>query len=172
MNASPVHRLTGRSIKFKHNTMKSSVSASQLIIRLIPGVTFFLEGIQKFLYANTVGVGKFTEIGIQHPGFWAPFVGVVEIVFGALLIIGLFTRLATVPLLIDMAVAFIYTKWPVLIAKGFLPMFHEYRTDYAMTLSLVCLLITGAGTYSLDRLFRLGSGTRSESPGIHNIINQ
>ena len=134
--------------------MINPISASQLIIRFIPGITFLLEGIQKFLYASTIGVGKFTEIGIPHPGFWAPFLGVVEIVFGAMLIIGLFTRLATIPLLIDMAVAFIYTKWPILASKGFLPMFHEYRTDYAMTLSLISLLITGAGYYSLDRVLQ------------------
>jgi putative oxidoreductase len=65
----------------------------------------------------------------------------------------LFTRLATLPLIIDMAVAFIYTKWPILISKGFFPMFHEYRTDYAMTLCLIYLLISGAGYYSIDRMF-------------------
>ncbi len=133
--------------------MKNYSAKSQIIIRLIPGITFLLEGVQKFLYVETVGAGRFTAIGIGHAGFWAPFVGVVEIVFGILLIVGLFTRLATLPLIIDMAVAFIYTKWPIVISKGFFPMFQEYRTDYAMTLCLIYLLITGAGYYSLDRRF-------------------
>lgn len=130
--------------------MQNYLSKPQIIIRLIPGITFLLEGIQKFLYADTLGVGRFLHIGIPHPAFWGPFVGVVEILFGFLLIIGLFTRIAAIPLIIDMAVAFIYTKWPLLVHKGFFPMFHDYRTDFAMTLCLIFLLITGAGYYSLD----------------------
>jgi uncharacterized membrane protein YphA (DoxX/SURF4 family) len=132
--------------------MNTKIKNPILLIRLIPGIVFFLEGIQKFLYASTLGVGRFEQIGIPHAGFWAPFVGVVEIVCGLFITIGLFTRLATIPLLIDMIVAFIYTKYPILIEKGFLPMFHEYRTDFAMTLSLIYLLITGSGSFSFDNM--------------------
>lgn len=128
------------------NLSKNSI----LLIRLVPGIVFFLEGIQKFLYADTLGVGRFVNIGIPHAAFWAPFVGVVEIVCGTLIIFGLFTRLATIPLLINMVVAFIYTKWPLLLEKGFLPMFHEWRTDYSMILSLIFLLVAGAGRSSID----------------------
>ena len=132
--------------------MQRFSSKPQILIRLIPGIVFLLEGIQKFLYADQLGVGRFIKFSIPHAIFWSPFVGVVEIVFGAMLIAGFKTRLATIPLLIDMMVAFIYSKWPLLIHKGFFPMFHEYRTDYAMTLSLIFLLITGAGYFSLDRI--------------------
>lgn len=132
--------------------MSQNSSKATLLVRLIPGLVFFIEGIQKFLYADTLGVGRFIHIGIPHAAFWGPFVGVVEIVFGFLLIIGLMTRIATIPLIIDMAVAFYYTKWPILVHKGFFPMFHDYRTDFAMTLCLIFLLITGAGYYSLDRI--------------------
>lgn len=123
-----------------------------LLIRLIPGVVFFLEGIQKFIYPDKLGVGRFIGIGMPYADFWAPFVGVVEITCGLLIIIGLYSRLATIPLLIDMAVAFIYTKWPLLLEKGFLPMFHEWRTDYSMILSLCFLLFSDPGFYSLDKL--------------------
>ena len=133
--------------------MKGSVLKSLVLIRLIPGLVFLSEGIQKFLYADTLGVGRFLHIGIPQAGFWGPFVGGVEIVFGFLLIIGLFTRIATIPLIIDMIVAFIYTKWPLLIHKGFFPMFHDYRTDFAMTLCLVFLLINGSGGFSVDHIF-------------------
>jgi len=135
--------------------MQNDNSKLQIIIRLIPGITFLLEGIQKFLYVDQLGVGRFLNFGIPHAIFWSPFVGVVEIVFGTLLVLGLKTKLSTIPLLIVMIVAFIYTKRPILVSKGFFPMFHEYRTDYAMTLSLVYLLIAGGGFYSLDHfLFR------------------
>lgn len=75
-------------------TQKTS-GVSPFIIRLIPGVVFLLEGVQKFLYADTLGVGRFTTLGIQPASFWAPFTGVVEITCGLLLLLGLLTRLAT-----------------------------------------------------------------------------
>jgi uncharacterized membrane protein YphA (DoxX/SURF4 family) len=49
-----------------------------------------------------------------------------------------------------MITAFITTKWPILMHKGFWPMAHEYRTDFAMTLLLIYLLIFGAGKWSVD----------------------
>lgn len=125
---------------------------AQVIIRFIPGIIFLLEGIQKFLSPDDLGVGRFIAIGISDAGFWAPFVAVVEIASGALLIIGLFTRMAAIPLLINMAVAFVYTKWPLLVNKGFFPMFHEYRTDFAMTGLLIYLLINGSGIGSPDKI--------------------
>lgn len=133
--------------------MNSILYKSIFLIRFIPGFVFFLEGIQKFLYEDTLGVGRFIKIGIPHAEFWALFVGIVEIVFGVLLILGFKTRWSAVPLLIDMMVAFIYTKWPLLIEKGFLPMFHDYRTDFAMTLCLIFLIINGSGAFSLDYYF-------------------
>lgn len=122
------------------------------LVRLVPGLVFLFEGIQKFIYADTLGAGRFMRIGIPHAAFWGPFVGVVEIVCGLLLVVGLFTKLVTIPLIIDMIVAFIYTKWPLLTDKGFFPMFHDYRTDFAMTLCLIFLLTTGPGYYALDNL--------------------
>jgi len=79
----------------------------------------------------------------------APFVGTVEIVCGTLLLIGLFTRLAAIPLLCVILVAIVTTKIPML-ANGVWAMLHEARTDFSMFLGLVFLLIAGAGTMSLD----------------------
>lgn len=106
-----------------------NVNSMVWLIRLIPGLVFLFEGKQKFTYANTLGAGRFINIGIPHATFWGPFVGVVEIAGGFLLVLGLFTRVAVIPLLVDMIVAFIYTKWPLLVHRGFFPMFHDYRTD-------------------------------------------
>jgi uncharacterized membrane protein YphA (DoxX/SURF4 family) len=77
------------------------------------------EGIQKFLFPAALGVGQFAKIGIPAPQFFGPFVGVVEIVCGALLILGLFSRLASIPLLIDILVAIATTKIPMLFKSGF-----------------------------------------------------
>src|SRR5712691_6981594 len=108
------------------------------------------EGIQKFLFPDSLGVGRFVKIGIPSPQVMAPFVGVVEIVCGSLLLIGFVTRLATVPLLIDIAVAIYSTKIVTFAKNGFWGTLHEARTDVSMLLGLVFLLLVGAGSLALD----------------------
>jgi putative oxidoreductase len=145
----------------------TSAPASVILIRLVVGGVFLSEGIQKFLYPAENGVGRFTKIGIPAPEVMAPFVGVVEIVCGALILIGLLTRLAAIPLIINMLVAILSTKIPILLGQGFwgfslrtLPyygfwgMAHEARTDFAMLLGSIFLLIVGAGAWSLDARLR------------------
>jgi uncharacterized membrane protein YphA (DoxX/SURF4 family) len=122
-----------------------------ILIRLLVGAVFLSEGIQKFLFPAALGVGRFTKIGIPAPQFFAPFVGVVEIVCGTLLIVGLVTRLAAIPLMIDISVAIITTKIPILSTAGFWSMAHEARTDYCMLLGLLFLLLVGSGPFSIDR---------------------
>ena len=73
-------------------------------------------------------------------------------VCGSLVLVGLVTRLASVPLIIDILVAIMTTKVPILLAKGFWPMIHEARTDWSMLLGSVFLLLNGAGSWSLDRV--------------------
>ena len=114
------------------------------------GSVFLSEGIQKFLFPQELGVGRFEHIGIPVPEFFGPFVGSVEIVCGTLLIIGLATRLASVALLINILVAITTTKGPLLIQKGFWVAAHEARTDYAMILGLIFLITAGGGSTSLD----------------------
>ena len=131
--------------------LSTNAPRATILIRLLVGAVFLSEGIQKFLFSATLGVGRFMKIGIPAPQFFAPFVGVVEIVCGTLLIIGLFTRLSTIPLIIDISVAIITTKVPMLSAAGFWSMVHEARTDYCMLLGLVFLLLVGSGPFSIDR---------------------
>ncbi len=112
---------------------------------------FLSEGIQKFLFPASLGVGRFVKIGIPHPSLMAPFVGAFEIACGACLIIGLLTRLAAIPLLVDISVAIATTKVPMLRHQGFWPAAHEARTDFCMLLGLLFLLIVGAGPISFDQ---------------------
>jgi uncharacterized membrane protein YphA (DoxX/SURF4 family) len=62
----------------------TSAGRELILIRLIVGGVFLSEGIQKFLFPNDLGVGRFSKIGIPSPEVLAPFVGVCEIVCGAL----------------------------------------------------------------------------------------
>ena len=143
--------------------LRSDAPAAVALIRLMVGGVFLSEGIQKFLFPDQLGAGRFVRIGIPLPEATGPFVGVVEIVCGSLVLLGLGTRLAAIPLLINISVAILSTKIPILIGHGFwdfqLPklafygwwsMLHEARTDLSMWLGLVYLLIVGAGTWSVD----------------------
>jgi putative oxidoreductase len=121
-----------------------------LLIRILVGWVFVSEGIQKFLFPVQLGVGRFEKIGIPSPHFMAPFVGTVEIVCGTLLLVGLFTRLAAVPLVAVILVAITTTKIGMIAKSGIWSMLHEARADFSMLLGLVFLLITGAGTLSAD----------------------
>ncbi len=142
---------------------QTSAPGAVILIRLMVGLVFFEEGIQKFLFPAIQGAGRFARIGIPSPTTMAYFVGAVEIVCGALIVIGLFTRLAAIPLLIDISVAIASTKIPILLGHGYwrfhLPqlsrygmwaMFSEARTDFSMLLGLLFLLTVGAGPWSID----------------------
>lgn len=122
-----------------------------VIPRLVVGLVFVSEGIQKFLFPETVGAGRFAKIGFSDPEFIAAFVAVFEISCGILVLAGFVTRIAVIPLLIIMMTAIIRTKIPILQDKGFWTMAHEARTDFAMTMLLIFLLIYGAGRLSADK---------------------
>jgi putative oxidoreductase len=121
-----------------------------IIIGIIAGLVFSTEGIQKFLFPDLLGPGRFAKIGFSNPEFWAYFTATFEITCSLLILIGLLTRIAAIPLFIIMATAFVTTKWPLLVTKGFWVMAHEYRTDFAMTLLLIYLIISGGGKWSAD----------------------
>jgi uncharacterized membrane protein YphA (DoxX/SURF4 family) len=137
----------------RNATWADRAAKAILLIRILVGWVFLSEGIQKFLFPDSLGVGRFVKIGIPSPQVMAPFVGVVETVCGALVLVGLFTRLATVPLLIDIAVAIYSTKIVTFAKNGFWGTLHEARTDVSMLLGLIFLLLVGAGALSLDAWF-------------------
>jgi putative oxidoreductase len=144
-----------------------------VLVRLMVGlVVFFPEGIQKLAFPEILGAGRFANIGIPYPEVMGPFVGVVEVTCGVLIILGFLTRLATIPLIIIMIVAIVSTKLPIwaghdiwifhmpkLARYGFWSMAHEARDDFIMLLGSLYLLIAGAGAWSLDAML-----TREGSP--------
>jgi len=140
---------------FIQRILTTNAPASVLLIRLVVGAVFLSEGIQKFLFPNELGVGRFIKIGIPAPQAMASFVGLVEIVCGTLIILGLLTRLAAIPLIINILVAISTTKVPMLMRSGFWAMAHEARTDFSMLLGSIFLLIVGAGAWSIDKRLAL-----------------
>jgi putative oxidoreductase len=135
---------------FLSKTPKSLIDNQSVFVRLLVGLVFLTEGLQKYLFPELLGTGRFEKIGFSDPAFWAYFTATFEIICGLLLLLGLLTRMASIPLFIVMVIAFVTTKWPLLIDKGFWPFMHEYRTDFAMTLLLIYLFIYGSGKWSLD----------------------
>ena len=131
-------------------SLETKAPAAVILIRIMVGAVFLSEGIQKFLFPAIRGAGRFIKIGIPTPEILGPFVGGVEIVFGALLLLGLLTRFAAIPLIINMLVAIATTKIPILLEKGFWEMAHEARTDFCMLLGSLFLLLVGAGVWSVD----------------------
>src|SRR5262245_17400595 len=112
--------------------LKTDAPAATVLVRLVVGCVFLSEGLQKFLFPDSLGAGRFAKIGIPSPEVMGPFVGAFEVTCGALVLLGLLTRLAVVPLVVIMLVAIATTKVPILQQKGFWAMAHEARTDWSM----------------------------------------
>jgi uncharacterized membrane protein YphA (DoxX/SURF4 family) len=145
---------------------------------LLVGGVFLAEGVQKFLYPAELAAGRFAKIGIPWPNFFGPFVGVMETLCGAMLIAGLLTRVASAVMLVNISVAILSTKVPILLDHGFGPfslpklprygfwsMAHEARADFSMWLGSLFLMITGAGAVSLDALLARKSRSGESAPG-------
>jgi putative oxidoreductase len=139
--------------------------ASTLLLRLMTGGVFLWEGVMKFVFVS-LGVGRFTKLGMPFPHFTADFVGCLEIVGGLLLLSGLMTRLIAIPFIIEMIVAILSTKISMYLGTSPLPLppsppqvgmwavLHEVRSEYAQLLTSAFLLINGPGKWSLDALLQ------------------
>ena len=133
------------------------------MFRLLVGFVFFAEGVQKFLYPDLRGPGRFEGMGYPAPDFFGYFVGGAEIVFGLLLLVGLVTRFASLGTFTIMVVAILTTKIPIVFGTdilifnvrdldyyGFWAFAHESRNDLAMLFSSFYLMCKGGGAASID----------------------
>jgi uncharacterized membrane protein YphA (DoxX/SURF4 family) len=137
--------------------------AATILVRLMVGAVFASEGLQKFIFPDQLGSGRFESIGFAGAHVLAPIVGSFEITCGILVVAGLLTRLAVLPLIVIMLTAIVTTKLPILLggalgpfrvqglkSTGFWAMAHEARTDWSMLLGSLFLFWVGAGAWSLD----------------------
>jgi putative oxidoreductase len=155
-------RSLGRLWRWFFNPPVDGPKAS-ILIRLMAGGVFLWEGILKFVYHNQGG-GRFALIGIPLPETMATFTALLEIVGGILLISGLFSRLISIPFIVEMLVAMLSTKIAMYLGTSHLPLppapprtglwavLHEIRSEYAQLMSVAFLLIAGPGPWSLDAL--------------------
>src|SRR5664280_2423479 len=84
---------------FKSQILNTRNDSKIIFVRLIVGLIFISEGIQKYLIVTMYGPAFFKEIGLNNPMFWVYFTGAFEIFCGILILFGLLTRLASIPLL-------------------------------------------------------------------------
>ena len=107
-------------IAWRTNLFGTRAPGWSILVRLLVGlVVFFPEGIQKLAFPEILAAGRFANIGIPHPNLMGPFVGMIETICGALIILGLLTRLAAIPLIVIMIVAIVSTKVPILLGHDF-----------------------------------------------------
>ena len=145
-----------------------------IFVRLSLAGVFIPEGLQKLTHPDILGAGRFAKIGIPWPDFFGPFVGVIELLAGLMFLVGHASRAAAVPIIVIMIVAIVSTKIPILLGRewwifslreldryGFLSFTHETRTDWAMLMGAIFMLLSGSGRWSLDERLRRGSHTRS-----------
>jgi putative oxidoreductase len=134
-----------------------------LLIRLMAGGVFVGEGLLKWLFPATLGVGRFLALGIPAPALMATGVGAVEIIGGTLVLLGWCTRLVAIPLMLDMVVAIGATTIPrwlgtspvpplVLPPVGFPALLYDLRSDVVQLWGAFWLFRGGAGPWALDAL--------------------
>jgi uncharacterized membrane protein YphA (DoxX/SURF4 family) len=136
-------------------------SPALLLPRVMAGGVFFSEGILKFVYANQ-GVGRFTKLGFPLPHLTASFVGTLEIVGGAMLMVGLLTRAMALVFAVEMVVAILTTKVALYLGTSPLPLppsppqvgpwavLHEMRVEWSQLLTCAFLAIVGPGPLAID----------------------
>jgi putative oxidoreductase len=125
-----------------------------VLIRFMVGFIFFTEGIQKIQFPRVRGAGRFADMGLPAPEFLSYFVASFEVLCGALILVGLLTRLAVLPIIIIMISAIVLTKFPILIEENFWVMMYLSKIDFAMLIGALFLFIEGSGRWSVDhRLF-------------------
>ncbi len=138
--------------------LSTRAPAAVALIRLYVGPVFLCEGALKFLRPASLGSGRFDKAGIPAPAFLSALDGIFEIGCGALILLGLLTRLATLPMIVDMLGALLITKLPIFWGRaplfrgehGWWDFIHESRVDLAQLCGCLFLLVVGGGALSLD----------------------
>ncbi|MEK6826001.1 MAG: DoxX family protein [Nanoarchaeota archaeon] len=119
-----------------------------LLIRVALGIVFIVHGYMK-LFGGILGTtGFFSSLGIPTAGFFAIVVAIVEFFGGIAVLLGIFTRIASALIFIDMLVAFILVHGK----NGFLVSNNGFEFVFVLGLMAVSLIFSGAGKISLDKM--------------------
>jgi putative oxidoreductase len=122
---------------------------AETFARIVVGVMFLMHVSVKFhIGAAAVAANIFAKNGFAPALAWAYVTMFIEVVGGACLIVGLFTRFVAAVLAIEMLIALLFVH----LAKGYAAGGGGY--EYVLLIGAVCFVfaIRGGGPYSVDRL--------------------
>ena len=124
-----------------------------LIIRLFWGFCFFSTGLGKLMQMPEV-IPYFTGLGLPCPVFSAYLASYIELIGGLCLFFGFATRLAAIPLLCNMIVAYLFTEMVAI--KMFLvdPVHFVTRTPFTFLFATLLLFVFGPGALSIDQILK------------------
>lgn len=126
----------------------AATSGGLLVLRIVVGAIFIAHGAQKIFENTLAGTTEgFAGMGVPLPEIAAPVVAFVELIGGAMLVIGLFTRLAGVLLAVNMVVALVLVHLPAGLWVGD----GGYEFVAVLGAGALALTLTGAGRFSVDR---------------------
>jgi len=144
-----IARLCGAALR----TLDRWTDIGPLVVRIVFGYFWFETGLAKI--QNLDGfANRFVEWGIPFPHFNAALSAWTELIGGALIFLGLFTRLTAVPMIINMIVAIALV---VIKNVGSIDDFVELD-EVVYILIFFWLLMAGPGRYSLDQLLARALG--------------
>ena len=116
-----------------------------LLLRCGLALVFVYHGYPKLFGKTAVFVSAFERLGL--PGYFVYIAGMIEVFGGLMLVLGLYTRLAALLLLLDMTAA----MWKYNFNEGLYAV-REYELPLVLGLAALAVATTGAGPFSLDHL--------------------
>jgi putative oxidoreductase len=134
-----------------------------MLLRVVVGIVFLVHGFQKLFFMGFGGVAGMMEgLGVPAPVLFAVILTLVEVLGGLALILGLFTRVAAVPLAIDMLVATLMVHLP----NGFSAANGGYEFTLVLLVASLALAVAGPGEAALDRML----ATRMKNPSLARLV--
>jgi len=146
----------------KNLILSTEPNKSYLLIRVMVGFFFFVGGVLKFSFPELQEPGFYRVFGSSFAETFAFTVALLETICGLMILGGLFTRVAVIPLLLAILITVFAGKIPIIFEEGFWLMAHISRIDFAMFLGGVFLLINGSGALSVDLKMQAGKTSSSQ----------
>ena len=134
----------------KNRIITTEPNRTFFLIRFMVAAFFLVGGALKFSYPELQETGFYQNFGFMSASTIVAIITYLEIICGLMIMAGLFTRVATIPLLLIISFTVIVGKLPIIFEEGFWLMAHISRIDFAMFLSCIFLLVNGSGYWSLD----------------------
>jgi len=136
------------------NPVKSARDIALLIGRTLLGVVLMAHGFEKFFQWGLAATSeRFIRYGVPMPSLSAFYAATVELLGGALLILGVATTLISTLVVLDMIGAAIFSR-AVLNGIRLLPNQQGWELNGTILAMATALLVCGAGRYSIDHLLR------------------